>query len=106
MYKLVFYVPVRDADSVKNSIFLTGAGQIGNYSNCSWETEGIGQFKPLSGSNPSIGSQNELERVAELRVEILCEVHNIKSAIKALKSSHPYEEPAYEVLAVLNQEFE
>ena len=106
MYKLVFYVPINDAENVKKSVFLTGAGQIGNYSNCAWETEGFGQFKPLSGSNPTIGKLDCVEKVPELRVEILCESKNIKEAIKALKDSHPYEEPAYEVFAVLNQEFE
>jgi hypothetical protein len=102
VYKLIFYVPGSSAESVKNSIFLTGAGAIGNYSNCSWETEGIGQFMPLVGSTPVIGSQGLVERVAELRVEILCTEETVKPAIKALKSAHPYEEPAYEVVSVLN----
>ena len=97
MFKLVFFVPLDDAEKVKSAIFKTGAGSIGNYSHCSFETQGVGQFKPLSGSNPAIGKQDHLERVTELRVEILCTQNQIQLAVDALKISHPYEEPAYEV---------
>ena len=102
MYKLIFYVPENDAELVKESVFKTGAGTLGNYSHCSWETKGLGQFKPLTGSNPTIGSQNKLEKVEELRVEILCSNENIKAAVHALKDSHPYEEPAFEVISIEN----
>ncbi len=105
MYKLVFYVPKESAEKVKTNIFLTGAGQIGNYSNCCWEVEGIGQFKPLEGSNASIGSLDELERVVELRVELLCQPEQVKAAVMALKMAHPYEEPAYEVISIQNHLF-
>ena len=58
----------------------------------------FGQFKPLKDSDPFIGSPNTLERVQELKVEMLCDEKLIKNAIKALKQVHPYEEPAYEVV--------
>ena len=102
MYKLIFYVPKNSCEKVKEAIFKTGAGSIGNYSHCSWETLGVGQFLPLEGANPTRGKIGQCEKVAELRVEILCEDENIKEAVKALKSVHPYEEPAYEVISVLN----
>ena len=102
MFKLIFYVPKDQAEPVKEAIFSTGAGAIGNYSHCAWQTEGIGQFKPLEGSNPTLGKQDIIEHVPELRVEILCTDDNIKHAVKALKDSHPYEEPAYEVISVQN----
>ncbi len=105
MYKLIFYVPKDNAEVVKESIFATGAGSIGNYSHCAWETLGTGQFKPLPGANPSIGGINQIEKVIELRVEILCKEDNIKTAIQALKSSHPYEEPAYEIVSIENDKF-
>lgn len=105
MYKLIFYVPTKDSEVVKESIFATGAGSIGNYSHCSWETEGVGQFMPLEGSSPKIGSQNKIEKVQELRVEILCEESNIQAAVDALNTSHPYEEPAYEVISIQNYKF-
>lgn len=102
MYKLVFYVPKPDADSVKEAIFQTGAGSLGNYSRCSFEVEGVGQFMPNSQANPTIGSSNELARVEELKVEILCTEKNISKAVAALRKNHPYEEPAYEILKVYN----
>jgi hypothetical protein len=97
MYKLSFYVPVSDSDRVKDVIFKTGAGKIGLYDQCCWETLGRGQFRPLSGSNPAIGEHGKLERIDELKVEMVCADQFIQDAVTALKKAHPYEEPAYEV---------
>lgn len=98
MFKLIFYVPVEQAEEVKEAVFKTGAGKLGNYSHCSWQVLGQGQFKPLAGSKPFIGKANTLEVVDEFRVEILVEESLIKEALVALKQAHPYEEPAYEVI--------
>lgn len=106
MYKLIFYVPEDQSESVKSAIFETGAGKLGNYSHCSFETLGTGQFMPLTGANPTLGSVNLLEKVRELRVEILCQKEQVRAAIGALKEAHPYEEVAFEVISVLNHEFE
>lgn len=97
MYKLCFFVPVEHAESTKMAVFEAGGGKIGDYDCCAWQTKGQGQFRPLEGSNPFLGSQGEIERVEEFRVELVCEDHLIKPAVEALKSAHPYEEPAYEV---------
>ncbi len=97
MYKLVFYVPIDEAEIVKDAVFNAGAGTIGNYKQCSFEVKGIGQFMPLEGSNPKIGEIHQLEKVEELRVEMLCNPSKIHEVLKALKRSHPYEEVAYEV---------
>tara|TARA_Y100000588_G_scaffold385810_2_gene479909 strand:+ start:766 stop:1095 length:330 start_codon:yes stop_codon:yes gene_type:complete len=97
-YLLSFYVPVKDSELVKSEIFKTGAGTLGQYEMSCWQTTGLGQFKPLPGSNPSIGSVNKLETVEEIKVEILCSDITIKSAVDALKKYHPYEEPAYFVV--------
>lgn len=104
MYKLVFYVPIDEAEKVKAAVFQTGAGSIGNYSHCSWETKGVGQFRPLNGSSPAIGQIDSLERVDELRVEILCSEESLRSAIAAMKSAHSYEEVAYEVYKLFKVE--
>jgi hypothetical protein len=98
MYKISFFVPLADAEKVKAAVFLTGAGCIGNYENCSWETEGTGQFRPLSGSQPAIGNLDKLECVQELKVELVCRDELIAEAVAAMKAAHPYEEPAYEVI--------
>jgi hypothetical protein len=98
MYKLVFYVPVTDSELVKSALFAAGAGTIGQYDHCCFESLGVGQFRPLSGANPTLGKVGELERVSELKIEMLCIPDKIHSVVKVLKETHPYEEPAYEVI--------
>jgi len=100
MYKVCFYVPVTHLEKVKEALFTAGAGRIGNYDHCSWQCLGEGQFRPLAGSQPAIGQQGFVERVAEYKVELVCSSENIQAAIVALKTSHPYEEPAYDVLEI------
>lgn len=97
MYKLAFFVPVEDAESVKEAVFETGAGRIGNYEACCFQTRGIGQFRPLKGADPHIGQLGALETVEEYKIELVCEDELIKAAIAALKLAHPYEEVAYDV---------
>lgn len=97
MYKLNFFVPLKDKERVKKALFAVGAGRYENYECCSFETLGIGQFKPLQGANPHIGEIDNIERVEEYKVEMICSNNLIKEAIKVLKETHPYEEVAYEV---------
>lgn len=103
MYKLIFYAPKNACEKIKSSVFSTGAGKLGDYEQCSFETAGIGQFKPAQGANPYLGEVGELEKVEELKVEILCLESNIREAVKAMKNAHPYEEPAFEVLEIANE---
>lgn len=102
MIHISFYVPVKDADKVKDAMFQAGAGRIGNYDYCSFEMKGIGQFRPLPGSNPTIGPECELETVEELKVDMVCEDAVIRDVINALKKSHPYETPAYYAIKTLD----
>ncbi|MGS2742941.1 NGG1p interacting factor NIF3 [Halomonas sp. LS-001] len=97
MYKLAFFVPVENAESVKEAVFATGAGRIGNYEACCFQTQGTGQFRPLAGAAPHLGQVGQLERVEELKIELVCQDALIKAAISALKTAHPYEEVAYDV---------
>ena len=97
MYTLYFYVPESHLESVKTALFATGAGAIGDYENCCWQVLGQGQFKPMAGSQPFIGAVDQLEKVAEWRVELVVSAAQIKTVIAALKATHPYEEPAYAV---------
>lgn len=98
MYKLCFFVPPEHAEQVKKAVFKTGAGKLGDYAECCWQTLGTGQFRPLDGSQPYLGKTGALEKVQELKVELLCEPELIHEALSALKTAHPYEEPAYEVI--------
>ena len=97
MYKLCFYVPETHLESVKQAVFAAGGGRIGDYENCCWEVLGQGQFRPLSGAKPFLGQADELERVAEYRVELVCADELVREVVAALRQSHPYEEPAYDV---------
>ncbi|PIE43084.1 MAG: NGG1p interacting factor NIF3 [Gammaproteobacteria bacterium] len=98
MYKLVFFVPESHLESVKRSVFEAGAGLIGNYENCCWQVKGDGQFRPLKNSSPYIGELDKLEVVEEYRVELVCQDDKILDVVTALKETHPYEEPAYDVV--------
>lgn len=102
MYMIIFNVPSSHLESVKTAIFDAGAGRVDNYSHCSWEVIGEGQFLPLPGSQPYIGQQGQLEIVPEYRVETVCFEEQIKEVIAALKLAHPYEQPSYQVLKLEN----
>ena len=97
MYKICVFVPETASEQVKQALFTAGAGKIGAYDSCCWQTLGQGQFRPLEGSSPYIGEQGNIETVAEFRIEMVCDDDRIEDAIAALKRSHPYEEPAYDV---------
>jgi len=97
MYKLCVYVPENSVEKVKQALFDAGAGRIGNYDSCCWQTTGTGQFRPLENSNPSIGTLDEIEHVPEVKIEMVCSDDLIKNSIQALRDSHPYEEPAFDV---------
>jgi len=101
MVHIGFYVPVSYADRVKEAMFKAGAGKLGNYEHCSFESIGIGQFKPLPGSDPFVGSTGQLEKVEELKVEMICQKEYLKEAIAALRASHPYETPAFYVTDIV-----
>ncbi|MDR2250233.1 NGG1p interacting factor NIF3 [Acinetobacter sp.] len=102
MLKLIYYVPESHLESTKQAIFSAGAGGIGNYEHCAWQVKGIGQFKPVKGADPYIGELGELEKVEEWRVETIVIQEKANAVAKALKASHPYEEPAFEFLQILD----
>jgi hypothetical protein len=102
MYKLAFFVPLDAAEAVKEAVFASGAGRIGDYEACCFQTRGSGQFRPLEGAAPHIGSLNELTHVEEFKVELVCRDDLIAEAVARLKAAHPYEEPAYEVWKLEN----
>jgi hypothetical protein len=97
LFKLCFYVPIENVEEVKFAVFSAGAGRIGNYDCCAWQVLGEGQFRPLPGSHPHIGQQDQIEKVAEYRVEMVCEEAHLKAALAALRLAHPYEAPAIDL---------
>lgn len=97
MYKLCIYIPESHLEPVKQAIFAAGAGRIGDYDSCCWQVLGSGQFRPLDGSQPFIGQQGEVETVAEYRVETVCADEVVDAVLAAMRSAHPYEEPAFDL---------
>jgi structural hemagglutinin/hemolysin toxin protein RtxA len=103
MYQLVFYVPTTHVEEVKEAIFAEGAGYSKDYSHCTFQTLGTGQFKPSANANPFIGERGEIAQVEEYRVETIVEKDKLKAVIAALKQAHPYEQPAYSVFELYQQ---
>ena len=100
MDKWVVYVPAENADAVREAMFAAGAGHIGDYSHCSWSVTGTGQFLPHEGTTPTIGSVGSVERVTEDRVEIIAPARLRGHVLAAMRAAHPYEEPAFDILAL------
>jgi dinuclear metal center YbgI/SA1388 family protein len=99
MDKVVTFVPVGPAiTAVHEAMAAAGAGAIGDYSHCAFASAGTGQFKPLAGARPTIGQVGKLERVAETRLEMVLPRGRRSAVLAALRSAHPYEEPAFDVV--------
>lgn len=102
LMKLVVYVPSGHLPAVQEAAFSAGAGNIGNYSECSFSTEGVGTFKPGIGTSPFLGNQGERSEESEHRVEFILERARMNSILNAVRSAHPYEEMAYEFVPIEN----
>lgn len=97
LLKLVIYVDTAHADLIREALAKAGAGHIGKYDSCSFSTRGIGRFRGLEGSNPTIGTPGKLETVEEERIETICYEKDVKKIVKAVRAVHPYEEAAIDV---------
>jgi len=107
--RLVTYVPHRPEDQqadvagrVLAALYAAGAGQVGRYAGCSFQTEGISTFTPGAGTNPAIGAPSRPETVPELRLEVLLPLHRQAAVLRALRAAHPYEEVAYDLIRLEN----
>jgi dinuclear metal center YbgI/SA1388 family protein len=97
VYKLVVFVPESDLTAVSDALFAAGAGHIGNYSECSFRSAGVGTFKGDDTSNPTIGVRNRREDVAEFRLEVIVPAGRLDAAVAAMRAAHSYEVPAYDI---------
>ncbi len=102
MFRINVYVPNTHLEAVKLAMFNAGAGRIGMYDSCCWQTKGQGQFRPLAGSDAFVGTVDNLETVMEYKLEMVCEAAHMKVALNAMLSAHPYEEVAYDVYPALS----
>lgn len=98
--KWVIYVPRENSEALRAAVFEAGAGHIGDYSHCSWTVSGTGQFLPHEGASPAIGSVGTVEQVPEDRVEVVAPARARGAVLTAMRAAHPYEEPAFDILAL------
>jgi len=101
--KLVTYTIPENAEEVRNALFNAGAGSIGNYDNCSFNSKGIGTYMGNEHSNPEIGERFEFVQGDEIKIEVTFEKHLETKILKALFQSHTYEEVAYEIYDLKNR---
>jgi len=102
--KIVVHVPPNSADSMRQALGEAGAGSVGAYTFCSFSYVGIGRFTPLEGAHPTIGAIEQAEAVSEESIEVVCDRKDASQILKALREVHPYEEPAYEVYQLIDEE--
>ena len=98
--KVVVFAPVASADAVRAALHEAGAGRIGDYDSASFTTTGEGRFRPLDGASPAIGRVGDLEVVDEVRIEVVAPRARRTAVVRALLAAHPYEEPAFDVVAL------
>ena len=98
--KLVVYVPRDHAEAVLDALAEAGAGRLGDYDRCAWQTEGEGTFRPLPGAHPTLGRVGEVEHVTEARIEMVVPRRLQVPVVAALRAAHPYEEPAFDLLTM------
>ncbi|MEY4934183.1 MAG: hypothetical protein RIS64_542 [Bacteroidota bacterium] len=103
LMQLTVFVPIENTQTVLNALYAAGAGQIGDYENCSFRTAGTGTFRPIRNANPHIGTLNQDEEVVENRIEVVLEAHLQNKILKAMRQAHPYQEVAYFLTALENE---
>lgn len=97
-------VPTENAEDLRNAICNAGAGVIGNYTHCTSNSITKGTFIPMDEANPYIGKKNRLEVVEEERIETVCDIKILKQVLKRLREVHPYEEPAINIIPLIDKE--
>lgn len=101
--KIFVTIPYENVEEVRNAVCSAGAGIIGNYSFCTYSVKGVGTFNPNENANPYIGMNNNLEYVKEEKLEFICDITKVKQVVKVLRQVHPYEEPAIDIVPLLDE---
>jgi len=104
LVKIVVFVPDSHVHEVRNSMADAGAGKIGNYEHCSFNGAGYGTFRAGKGAQPFVGKLNEIHQESEVRLEMICRREHVSRVVSALTQTHPYEEIAYDVIPLLNND--
>src|SRR6266487_3458053 len=101
--KLFTFAPLDKAEQLRNAIFKAGGGQIGNYSECSFNAEGVGTFKGEEGTNPYVGEVGKQHRENEIKIEAIFPAWLENKVVNSMKAAHPYEEVAYDIINLANK---
>lgn len=101
--KLIVTSPMENIDEIRLALGDAGAGIIGNYTHCTISTDCIGTFKGNDESNPYVGTKNELEVVKEVKIEVQCDIDKVKFVLQKLREVHPYEEPAIDIIPLIEE---
>lgn len=104
--KIEVYLPAEHLEAMRMALFNAEAGIVGNYDNVFSTTEVTGHWRPLEGANPFLGTLGEIETAPEIKLEINCHPKHVSAVLKAIRKTHPYEEPLIRVIPILNQFFE
>jgi len=102
--KIIVFTPLTHCKIVRKTIGDAGGGIIGNYSHCSFSSRGIGRFKPNDKAKPHTGKTNKIEEVEEEKIEFICPKEKAKEIIKAIREVHPYEEVAFDIYQLIDEE--
>lgn len=103
--KIVTMIPEESVNKLRDLIWQTGAGTIGNYEMCSVSTKVEGTFKANNLANPYIGIKNKLEKVPEIKLELICPINKVKEVLNVIHENHPYETPGIEIVPLIDENF-
>lgn len=104
VFKIVTFVPIKDASKLRQAMGDGGAGVLGNYHHASFSARGIGRFIPGAGAHPAIGEIGKLQEVKEERIEVICQKEKVREVVSAIKKAHPYEEIPLEIYQLVSEE--
>jgi hypothetical protein len=101
--QIVVGVPHTHLYALLDAMAAAGAGQLGEYTHCSYANDGVGRFKPSAAANPTLGARETINEVPEVRIETICERGRVKAVVQAIRAAHPYEEPMLYLIPLLSE---
>ena len=102
--QIVVGVPHTHLYALLEAMAEAGAGELGEYTHCSYTSDGIGRFKPSAAANPTLGAKETINEVPEVRIETICDRDKVKQVIAAIRAAHPYEEPMLYLISLLSED--
>ena len=103
--KIFVTIPKENVEEIRMAMCNAGAGVIGNYTFCTTQTKSVGTFIPSDDANPYVGQKNKLEFVEEEKLEVICDIGKVKAVILELRKVHPYEEPAIDIIPLIEESY-